>query len=371
MARIKWLLSWKFLKHLFGYSLGISLLLSYLSPVLHPETASLIPFFGLAFPVILLLNLIYVLFAAIKRSRWSLIIGSVLLLGISFHMRILAYGGGDESYNHQEIKVLSFNVRLFDRYNGNVVDANQNRMAIIDYVRRENPDIACFQEFYHQDKPTSFSTKDTLLQVFSSADYHDKYVHKVIGRQNFGVFILSKLPIIEKGNIVFDESPNSNNFCIYADVVQNQDTFRIYNVHLQSIHFQKDDYALFGEADQQGSWAKSSWLGLVNKLRKAYPARANQAIKVMKHIDKSPYPVVVCGDFNDTPMSYCYSQFNTALTDAFRNSGSGLGITYAGRIPAGRIDYIFHSEALGSNNFEVQKEKLSDHYAISCSIFKK
>jgi endonuclease/exonuclease/phosphatase family metal-dependent hydrolase len=79
----------------------------------------------------------------------------------------------------------------------------------------------------------------------------------------------------------------------------------------------------------------------------------------------------VCGDFNDTPLSYTYQQFNSTLTDAFRNCGRGIGPTYVGRIPAGRIDYIFHSEDLNSTQFKIQEKSLSDHLAVSCKIFKK
>jgi endonuclease/exonuclease/phosphatase family metal-dependent hydrolase len=98
--------------------------------------------------------------------------------------------------------------------------------------------------------------------------------------------------------------------------------------------------------------------------------RAEQALTVMKHISTSPYPVIICGDFNDTPMSYTYSQFNKSLVDAFRNCSSGIGPTYAGRVPAGRIDYIFHSTSLNSIQFKIQSEIHSDHRAISCRIYK-
>ena len=81
-------------------------------------------------------------------------------------------------------------------------------------------------------------------------------------------------------------------------------------------------------------------------------------------------PVIICGDFNDTPMSYTYNQFNKGLVDAFRNASFGIGTSYVGKIPAGRIDYIFHSPSLFSSNFTIQKEVLSDHRAVSCIISK-
>ena len=88
-------------------------------------------------------------------------------------------------------------------------------------------------------------------------------------------------------------------------------------------------------------------------------------------MNNSPFPVIICGDFNDTPLSYTYNKFASNYTDAFRNSSSGLGITYAGKVPAGRIDYIFHSKDLNSSNFTIQKEVYSDHRAINCEVWKK
>ncbi len=109
---------------------------------------------------------------------------------------------------------------------------------------------------------------------------------------------------------------------------------------------------------------------MIDKLRIAFPKRANQAKRVVEHMEQSPYEVIICGDFNDTPLSYCYNTFNSKYTDAFRNSASGIGVTYAGKVPAGRIDYIFHSKKLHSANFKVQKNVFSDHRSVFCEIWK-
>ena len=140
-------------------------------------------------------------------------------------------------------------------------------------------------------------------------------------------------------------------------------------MHLQSIRFQKDDYALFdSEHDYPVAEQSSGAIRMITKIRDAYSVRAEQARLIADHIRNAPFDVIVCGDFNDTPLSYTYNQFNKQLTDAFRNTSIGIGNTYAGKIPAGRIDYIFHSPSLGSRDFTIQSEKLSDHYAIDCKI---
>jgi endonuclease/exonuclease/phosphatase family metal-dependent hydrolase len=179
---------------------------------------------------------------------------------------------------------------------------------------------------------------------------------------------MSKFPIIAKGDVMFPNFEHSDNYCLFVDIVKGKDTFRVYNVHLQSIKLQQQDYELFGEKNKQASSKKSTIRLLFEKLTIAYPARADQAKMVVEHMNTSPYPIIVCGDFNDTPMSYVYNQFNNKLIDAFRATSSGIGKTYAGKVPAGRIDYVFHTDELSCSNFMVHKVNYSDHRPITCSI---
>ena len=344
-----------------------SLILAYLSPFVHPNTFSYLPFFGLGYILILATAIICLIFWLILKSKWSLFVLFIIVLGGKLHFRTFALGS-NETVPENHLSVMSYNVRLFDLYNKNWNDAISTRNEIFSYIAQRNCDITCFQEFYHQDKPTKFETRDSLIKLLDTHSIHERYAHKNKGRQNFGVTILSKYPMIERGNVNFSINENNYNYCIYADIVKNKDTFRIYNVHLQSIKLGKNEHAIFEDLSNNNN-ANQSML-LVNKIRKAFPIRANQAEKIIEHIDNSPYPAIVCGDFNDTPMSYVYNQFSTKLTDVFRNSGKGIGVTYAGKIPAGRIDYIFHSKLLHSSEFNIQKKELSDHLAVDCKIFK-
>ena len=247
----------------------------------------------------------------------------------------------------------------------------ETRNRIFQFLRNENPDVVCFQEFYSQDKPTRFETMDSLFQVMGTKIYHQRSAYKRIARQNFGIAMFSKYPMIAKGDVMFETQGSQDfNYCIYADIVKDQDTFRIYDVHLQSIKLQSDYYSAQTNDPTSNLTQESAIRLIYRKLQSAYVKRADQARRVVNHIKTSPYPTIVCGDFNDTPMSYTYNQFDRVLTDAFRNTSTGIGVTYVGKMPAGRIDYIFHSPELASNNFKIQQEVLSDHRAISCTISK-
>lgn len=349
-----------------------SLLLAYLCPFVHPETFWPLPFFGLAYPVIMVVVLILLVIGIFMKSRMVILILVVIAIGGKLHFRSLTFGFDKQELpeGQEVLKVLNYNVRLFDLYNY-VDNKYANRNAIFKYLEEQNADVICFQEFYQQDKPTVFPTKDTLMNLLGTKYSHERYSHKLTGRQNFGIAMFSKYPMIARGDVMFDDPENvDNNYCIYADIVKGLDTFRIYNAHFQSIKFQKDDYAIFGENQQQVGVTKSTIRLMLDKLRLAFPKRANQARKVMEHIEQSPFEVILCGDFNDTPISYTYNIFYSRFVDAFRNSSSGIGATYAGKVPAGRIDYIFHSKKLNSANFLIQKEAHSDHRAIQCEIWK-
>lgn len=350
-----------------------TLVLSYFTPFVHPDTFELLPFFGLAYPIIIAVNLLFLIYWALLKSRWFFVVLFFVVIGGKLHFRTIGISLSPvtASQNDSVWKIMSYNVRLFDVYNESIEKRNENRNGILAYVQEVNPDVVCFQEFFHQDKPTSFSTKDTLIELLGTRNYHERYSHKIRNRQNFGICMLSKYPIIAKGDVMFDNFASTDNYCIFADIVKHGDTIRVYNIHLQSIKLQQEDYEMFGATDAVPKEKKSTVRLLIDKLTIAYPARAQQALKVIEHMETSPYPVVVCGDFNDTPMSYVYNQFNQKLVDSFLETRFGLGITYAGRVPAGRIDYIFHDPRLQAQQFTIQKKAFSDHYAVSCEIWKK
>lgn len=347
------------------------LLLSYCAPYIHPKTIRLLPFVGLGYPIIILVNLFVLIIWSLARSRWAVYSLFIFIMGGKLHFRAIAVGFNSDEKKNTELKILSYNVRLFDVYNPNLEEGLKTRNQIFQYLRKENPDVVCFQEFYSQDKPTRFETMDSLFQVMGTKIYHQRSAYKRIARQNFGIAMFSKYPMIAKGDVMFETQGSQDfNYCIYADIVKNQDTFRIYDVHLQSIKLQSDYYSV-ENADPSAILSEESAIrAIYRKLQIAYVKRADQARRVVNHIRTSPYPTIVCGDFNDTPMSYTYNQFNRTLTDAFRNTSFGIGSTYVGKMPAGRIDYIFHTPDLASYDFKIQSEILSDHRAVMCKISK-
>ena len=349
----------------------VGFLLSYLAPYIHPATIPSLPFFGLTYPIFLALTLIWLVLWAIFRSKWAIYCLVVLLIGGKLHFRNFSMLSSAPEFKQENgLKVLSYNVRLFDLFNPSFNDALASRNQIFDFIRSQEPDVLCLQEFYRQDKPTNFEVMDSLNLIMKTRDYHERSAHKRRTRENYGIAMFSKHPMIARGDVMFEtQGVQDFNYCIFADIVKGLDTFRIYNVHLQSIRLHTDPHIEGEEVQTYGS--KKGAIAVYRKLRSAFEKRADQARRVVEHLKTSPYPVIVCGDFNDTPMSYTYNQFQLALLDAFSGSGKGLGTTYVGRLPAGRIDYLFYSPLLNASLFQIQKQTRSDHRAISCVFHKK
>lgn len=335
------------------------LLLGYTAPYFHPDTIPFLPFFGLIYPISLGLTFVLIFVWVYKKSRWWYFCLFAILIGGKLHLRMIGLSFFNGSDDAQSIKIMSYNVRLFGLYDDPTL---ASRNGIFQFIREEQPDIACFQEYYRQDKPTSFETYDSLITILHALDYHERSAHNQNGHRNYGIAIFSKYPMIARGDVMFEsQSTMDFNYCVFADIVAKNDTFRIYNVHLQSIRLGE-----INSVNESSLLAKSK--GSYIRLKTAYSKRADQARKVIKHMQSSPYPIVVCGDFNDTPLSYTYNQFNKTLVDAFREADWGIGATYSGKIPAGRIDYIFHSDEIESYDFNVFSKEYSDHRPIACKI---
>jgi endonuclease/exonuclease/phosphatase family metal-dependent hydrolase len=364
-----------FVKRTFGWLLrivfivnfifGIGLLLSYASAYISPAKYTWLAFFGLAYPVFLSVNIIFLLFWFFLRSKYLFFSLLCIAAGYKFLAVYIPIKLSEKNVAFDNAhKLLSYNVRLFDLYNwtGN----KHTRNKIFNFLKKEKASIICFQEFYLRKADNYFNTLDTLLQFLPNKHYAEAYTHVLnIGKQSFGLATFSVYPIINHFEIIFGQEETNN--ALATDIKINDDTIRVINVHLASIRFQKADYDFIGDATSASQWYnhKFSEQKIIERLNSGFIKRAEQIEILVKYINKSPYPVIVCGDFNDTPVSYCYQTISKKLTDAFVNCGSGIGKTYVGKIPLLRIDYIFHSNHIESLKFTRHPEEYSDHHPIS------
>jgi len=350
-----------------SYAIIILLVISMLSPLISPHKFWFPAFTGLTFPYIFIATIIvFVLILLRKYKKHLFIFLPFVLFGIYIFYNYY-HPGFFNSKNPKSgtIKIMSFNVRLFDLYNWKNNQPNRNK--IFQLLNRENPGILCFQEYYYQ-KDGGFPTTDTLVKFLTANNIHTSYPVINKGDYFFGIATLTEFPIVNKGEIIFS---GTSNMSIYTDILLWGDTVRIYNNHLESIRFGYEDYRFINQLDLNvDSSEVKDTKNIIRRIKRAFVKRAKQADAVATHIAACPYPVIVCGDFNDTPVSYAYRTIGSGLKDAYCEAGKGIGSTYNGKIPLLRIDFILHSPIYKAYNFKVIKEDLSDHFPITCLLGK-
>jgi endonuclease/exonuclease/phosphatase family metal-dependent hydrolase len=350
------------------------IVLAYLATEISPDTFPYLAFFGIAYGFFLVTNIIFIVFWLLVKKRFALISALAILLGFSYLASYFQVIPDLSSKNppSRAVKVVSQNVKLFGWYNWGENIALRDRM--MQKLEKMNGDIFCFQEYFHNSGPGIFETRELLKLTLGAPYVYDEYTSTVGKNQHYGIATFSKFPIVGQGKIRFEGETN-NNMSIYTDVVAYGDTIRIYNVHAASIRFSDSQYAFIKELNEEKQEAHveiDEALGIVERMAGAFARRAKQVEQVKSHSMESPFPVVICGDFNDTPVSYSYATISDGLIDTFRESGGlGIGSTYLGAFPSFRIDYIFHSPELESAEYTRYEEGVSDHNAISSLLWTK
>lgn len=336
---------------------ALCLLLIYVSVYVSPAKIWVPALVGLAYPYIVFVNIVFVLYWLFANARYSLLSLTVVAIGYS-HLNNYFNFVPNQS-DEKGIVICSYNVKGFT-VNG-YKNAPENARKILDYLREKKPDIVCLQEFSFINK-SDFETFKSRYNLEGLPRYAD-------ASRLFGPATLSNFPIVNSGEVHFE---NTGNMIIYTDVVTKTDTLRIFNCHLESYRFTPDDISSLDSLSLNRKDHNMREFRLFgSKLKKAFIKRAQQAQRLRGLIDESPYPVVVCGDFNDTPVSYSYHTVRGNLSDAFVESGSGIGNTYLGRLPSFRIDYILNSPVYKAHSFKIDHVDYSDHYPVSCILVRK
>ena len=344
---------------------ALALLLSYLSVHIRPDTFAFPALMGLGYPYLLLINILFVLFWIVALRFEALISVLVIAIGLTHFSNYikLRRPSGDKTGT---FKVQSYNLRLFNYYESKKPASSEKK--IIELLKNQQSDIICLQEVYFIGNP---SQKEAALKSALGGKYYSHV--KVISsgkNRHYGIATLSKFPIIRKGDIVH---PRSSSLSIFTDILVNNDTFRIFNNHLQSFRLQRMERSFLSELTETSD-DKEAIIEIKNislSLKQGFIKRASQAQILKDRINKSPYPVIVLGDFNDTPVSFSYRKIRKGLNDSFLSSGFGAGFTYKGNYPPNRIDYILFDNSLECRQFDIIKVRYSDHYPIIAYFRKK
>lgn len=364
--------------------LGILLLLSGFSPSISPATNSWLPLLGLGFPVLFVLMVLALIYWLIQRKWRSLFALSCLLLNLGPASLYVQWNNSaspaptasqpdslwveQPQSTLQTLKVVTYNAQLFGLYQdeSSVGIVNTEYMPAMDSFLRalkaEQPDILCLQEVYA--KAGGLKALARFLKAEGGFDYSQTYT--LSNQRPYGMMVLSKHRI--KRWQPLSLGPNTGNMAMWVDIEltspdehHRNARMRIYNLHLQSFRFAKQDYAVVQQQTTQAQIDVVGSKNIITRLRMGYQRRAAQVDLVKDNMIACDFPKLVCGDFNDIPVSYTYRQLSAGMKDAFCEAGRGLETTYKGSMPSFRIDYLLYDNPMRAIRYHSRNDVPSDH----------
>ena len=317
---------------------AILLILGYISSYIPVKSFPRISIYSLITPVLIVVNIVFMLYWMAKIKRQFLLSFLILLIGYPKVSSLYKFSGKQEVVSNDVLKVMTYNVRVFNVYKW--IKGEDVFGQIKSLIKEENPSIVCFQEFYY--------TKEDKFKEFPY-----RYVN--YKTEETGQAIYSKYPIINKGSLEF---PNSGNNAIFADIVRGDDTVRVYNIHLQSFHIDPENE----ELSQKNSSRLASRMGAV------FTKQQVQTDIFVEHKSSSPFRTITCGDLNNNQYSAIYEQIRGDDLDSFQEQGSGTGKTFYFKYYPLRIDFIFTDPSIEVISHKNRYEKLSDHYPVIAQL---
>lgn len=262
------------------------------------------------------------------------------------------------------MRVMTWNVEHFDILEHKT--APEKKEEMLDLVNKYHPDIACFQEMVVSDKfPNAINYEPAFSERMAFTDHFYSFNPKLDfdDKHHFGIMIYSRFPIINKQTVSFP--PNDyNSIFQYIDILKGEDTLRIFNIHLQSLKFSNANRKYIADPTLQSETDLQKSKNIIWKMKLGFAKRKLQSERIKQAMNESPYPILVCGDFNDVPNSYAYNTIGKGLKNCFAEKGSGIGRTFNSISSTLRIDNIFTDPRFNTVQYTRISKKLSDHYPV-------
>lgn len=338
---------------------ALLLLFSAYSPHLNPQTSPIGACAGLFFPIFLAFNLLFLLFWLVVYRRYALFPLLVLLVCWKSVQTYCPINWFDDPAPEESIKFLSYNTRAFSEMKPHT---KEKPNAVLEYLQNSDADIICLQEYIHGGK---LKKKDI---DYALRDYRYKHYYSLENGLN-GLGCYSRYPILSAKPINYKSNLNGS-IAYYIKV--KDDTLVVFNNHLESNKILESDVETYHQMvdDPNRENVSSGLKKLLKKLAKATTIRSEQTDMLTENLQTlKGKKIILCGDLNDSPISYTHHQLNKELKDAFVESGNGIGVSYNKNRFYFRIDHIFFSENLSVYDCKVDNTiTASDHYPISCYI---
>ena len=296
---------------------------------------------GLLVPVLVMANIPFLIYWSLLKKWQAILSFLTLLLGLVSFGSVYQSNKTSVYSPEKDISVMTYNVKGFGIRRGRLVSEEANS-GILEFIREENPDIICIQEFSR-----------IVARQLKAYPYRFQTPY-FSGKTTQAIF--SKYPILNGGSLDF---PNSGNNALFADIAYEKDTLRIYNIHLESFQIHSFSSLL----------SRNLGIDFLKRLQYTASKHREQADLLMAHKAKSPYPSIFTGDFNQTPYSPTFHKLQSGMRDTFKEKGNGWGTTFKRNIISARVDFILTDaerfEVIEHQNFDLQH---SDHLPVMARV---
>ena len=339
----------------------ILLLLSFPAWYISPLRTAFFSFIGIAFPIILTSNVLCLIaWLLLKKRKIALVIGIALIVCYKPITTFFPLNIKPQVIPEESLKLLTYNVMGF------MGESRKNSAhPLLEYIAKTDADIVCLQEYMISKTGKSLLTQRDVNKILNKYPYRSITGLEYSGKYHtYGLACFSKYPITSTREFTFDGSYNGA--AIYTLDV-NGETYLVSNNHLESNKISSSDKKLYSDflLKKDSRTAIEVTSNIKKRLGRAYTKRAIQAQQITDYINRQEYDkLIICGDFNDMPISYAYKKMKGDLIDAYASTGFGPGITYYENFFLFRIDYILHSKNLKSYKTTVDRVKFSDHYPV-------
>lgn len=329
-----------------------------LAPYMNPERWWIPALSGLFMPVILFANLYLFIFWAICKKWWVLLPFFTIICNYNYITGMFqSPWKKDIPYmKDQAITVATYNVEGFFWIVRNV------QYDLKKIVEENDIDILCIQEHCEEPQQDSIAIKERF-----GLPYRCEYFNRKEAWANFGLTIYSRYPIIRCGEIDFNSKKNNS---MWADILIKGDTIRVFNNHLQTtdVSINSEKYNKYKSVKDWKGQAHTL-VTILEQLKENFAIRARQSAIVRQIIDTTRHPVIICGDFNDTPISYAYNHMTGEdITDGFRDRGKGYGHSFNGIKGLLRIDFIGYNQSFIGLEYKSPRLPWSDHNPVIMKI---
>lgn len=322
-------------------------------------------FLGLIFPYLALLLVFFIFFWWVLKPSVSLLPIICLLIGwkqLSVLFAVNKLETFTEKKDSSHLRILDWNIRSLEGLSNKSDKKRIDRATIPATIITQKPDVICLQEFNNS------ITQNNLAPFLK--DYPHYYFSRDFKRDNLGyeagTIIFSKYPIVDSGKFQFPGKASES--LIYADIETPKKIVRVFTTHLQSFKFSKEDYEGMEKLKNNEDKALPASMGIFDKMKSAFTKRGEQARIVRDALDKTRYPSIICGDFNDVPNSYTYFHIRKNWQDVFLEKSLGIGRTYLSLTSTLRIDYILPDKNFVIHQFDMVDEDLSDHLMLVADV---